>query len=326
MKQETDNGHLTRRKVLRAGGIAGGLAAGAPLLVGATAGTSRAATRTARETWAPAGTLPTAEIEKIMRAQGTVSNGVLNIEIDRDDIANVTKDGVPVKPGFEINGNFCFQAAPGGVIMNGDLAFKPGELDPAIDAMIAHGLTWQAEHQHLFGLTPMVWFMHMRGHGTARQVAEGCAAVLAATSVPLPQAPPKHPTTPLDVKRLERIIGSSATVGSDGVVSFQIPRRERITLGGVRISPYLNVYTPVDFEPLGGDRAAVVPDFGLTAGEVNRVARMMRGQGWELDCLYNQETDECPQLYFSHQWKVGNAYTLAAEVRRGLEQTNVVLG
>lgn len=35
---------------------------------------------------------------------GTVSNGVLNIEIDRDDISNVTKYGVPVKPSFEING------------------------------------------------------------------------------------------------------------------------------------------------------------------------------------------------------------------------------
>lgn len=237
----------------------------------------------------------------------------------------MTKDGYPVKPAFEINGNLVFQAAPGGVMLNGDLAFKPGELDRAIDAMISHGLTWQAEHQHLFGLTPMVWFMHMRGRGPARTVAEGCAAVLAATSTPLPQAPPANPSTPLDVKRLEGIIGSAATVGDEGVVSFQIPRRGAITLGGERISPYLNVHTPVDFEPLGGSKAAVVPDFGMVAGEITNVARVMRGQGWEIDCLYNQETDESPQLYFSHQWKVGDAYTLAAEVRTGLDQMNVML-
>lgn len=270
--------------------------------------------------------LPVSEIQRIVRAQGTVSNGVLNIQIDRDDIPDVTKDGVPVKPGFEINGNLCFQAAPGGVMMNGDLAFKPGELNPAIDAMVCHGLTWQAEHQHLYGLSPMVWFMHMRGHGPARLVAEGCAAVLAATSTPLPQAPPANPGTPLDVTRLERIIGSSATVGSDGVVSFQIPQRIPLVLGGMLISPYLNVFTSVEFEPLGrGGDAAVVPDFGMLADQVNDVARVMRGQGWELDCLYNQETDEFPQLYFSHQWKTGNAYRLAAEVRRGLEMTSVVL-
>ena len=45
----------------------------------------------------------------------------------------------------------------------------------------------------------------------------------------------------------------------------------------------------------------------------------MRSQGWEMDCLYNQETDEHPQLYFSHDFKIGDAYALAAEVRRGLD-------
>ncbi len=47
----------------------------------------------------------------------------------------------------------------------------------------------------------------------------------------------------------------------------------------------------------------------------------MRSQGWEINCLYNQETDEQPQLYFSHDYKVGDAYALAAEVRRGLDVT-----
>jgi hypothetical protein len=303
---------LTRRNVLRTGGIAGAVAAGVPLL---TAGPAMAAT----------GSLPVTEIESILRAQGTVSDGVLNIQIDRDDIPDVTKDGVPVRPAFEINGNLVFQPAPGGVMMNGDLCFKPDELNPAIDAMISHGLVWQAEHQHLYGLSPMVWFMHMRGHGPARQVAEACAAVLAATSTPLPQGPPKNAGTPLDVSRLETIIGAPATVGSDGIVSFQLPQREPITLGGMRISPFLNVSTPVDFEPLDGDTAVVVPDFGMLAGQVEDVARIMRRQGWQLNCLYNQETDEFPQLYFSHQWKVGNAYQLAAEVRRGLEGTSVIL-
>lgn len=323
MTAQAGNDPVTRRNLLRAGGIAGGLLAGAPLL----AGVSDAATRTAAtpDQRGAAASLPAAEIESIIRAEGTVADGVLNIEIDRDDISSVTKGGVPVKPGFEINGNLCFQAVPGGVMMNGDLAFKPGELNPAIDAMIKHGLTWQAMHQHLFGLTPMVWFMHMRARGSARQVAEACAAVLAATSTPLPQTQPANPTTPLDADRLEAIIGSSATIGSDGVVSFQIPRRDPICLDGVRINPYLNVYIPIDFEPLGGSTAAVVPDFAQRSDEVENCARVMRAQGWEINCLYNQETAEQPQLYFSHDWKVGNAYTLAAEVRRGLEQLDVVL-
>lgn len=323
MTGQTGKSDVTRRSLLRAGGIAGGLVAGAPLLGGVSGAAS--GTVGIPGGGAPAGTLPVAEIEGIIRAQGSVSDGVLNIEIDRDDLPDVKKYGVPVKPGFEINGNLCFQAAPGGVMMNGDLSLKPAELNPAIDAMIRHGLTWQALHQHLFGLSPMVWFMHMRMHGPAKAVAEACAAVLAATSTPLPQAPPKKPATPLNAGRLEKTIGSPATVGSDGVVGFQVPRRDRITLGGMRVSPYLNVYTPVDFQPLGGDTAVVVPDFGQRADEITNCARVMRAQGWEINCLYNQETDESPQLFFSHDWKVGNAYALAAEVRRGLEQTDVVL-
>lgn len=315
-------GDLTRRNLIRAGVAAGGAAAVTPLLTGPASSAVHAPAGSATRS----GPLPVGEIEKIIRAQGTVSNGVLNIEIDREDLPDVRKNGVPVKPSFEINGNLCFQPAPGGVMMNGDLAFKPEELNPAIDAMLSHGLTWQAQHQHLFGLQPMVWFMHMRGRGPARQVAQACAAVLAATSTPLPQAPPANPKTTLNVSRLEHIIGSSATVGADGVVSFQIPHRGPIVLGGVPISPELNVYTPIGFEPLRGDEAAVVPDFGLLADQVDDVSRVMRGQGWELDCLYNQETDEFPQLYFSHHWKTGNAYRLAAEVRRGLEKTSVVLG
>lgn len=323
MAEPPSTSSVSRRNLLRAGGLAGGLAAGAPLFAGVSSAEAQVRGPAAE---ASATSLPVSEIEDILRATGTVSNGVLNIEIDRDDLPNVRKHGVPVKPSFEINGNLCFQAGPaGGIMMNGDLAFKDSELNPAIDAMIKHGITWQAQHQHLFDLDPMVWFMHMRARGPARTVAEGLASVLAVTSTPLPQAPPAHPRTSLNVQRLERIIGAPAMVGSDGVVGFQIARRNPISLDGVRISSYLNVYTSVNFEPRGGHLAAVVPDFGMVAHEIPGLTGVMREQGWEVDCLYNQETAENPQLYFSHHWKVGDAYRLAGEVRRGLEKLNVVL-
>jgi hypothetical protein len=48
----------------------------------------------------------------------------------------------------------------------------------------------------------------------------------------------------------------------------------------------------------------------------------MRKQGWFVGCLYNQETSETPQLYFAHMLKVGDAYALAREIRRGLDLTH----
>jgi hypothetical protein len=47
----------------------------------------------------------------------------------------------------------------------------------------------------------------------------------------------------------------------------------------------------------------------------------MRHKDWFVGCLYNQETNEHPQLYFSHMLKTGDAYALAHEVRRGLNLT-----
>lgn len=186
-------------------------------------------------------------------------------------VADVHKEGVPIKPAFEINGNLCFQAlSDGSVMMNGDLCFKPEELNPAIDQMLKHGMAWQPMHQHLWGLQRMMWFMHMRIRGSARKVAEACHAVISVTSTPLPQAPPAHPTTRLNPQRLSKIIGQSATVGASGVVTIDVPQRTPIILDGARISPFLNVYIPVSFQPLGGAQAVVVPDFGMTAQEIRR--------------------------------------------------------
>lgn len=52
------------------------------------------------------------------------------------------------------------------------------------------------------------------------------------------------------------------------------------------------------------------------------VVRLMREQGWFQGCLYNQETNEDPQLYFDHMLKTGDAYALASEIRRGLDLTD----
>ena len=91
----------------------------------------------------------------------------------------------------------------------------------------------------------------------------------------------------------------------------------------MEISPFLNVATTVLFKPLKGAlKAAVGPDFALVASEVEPVMKLMRHLDWFVGCLYNQETDEQPQLYFSHMLKVGDPYELAREVRKALDLTN----
>lgn len=272
--------------------------------------------------------LPVRDIERIIGAQGMFSNGVLNIEIDRNDLSHVKNAlGVPIKPSFQVNGNLVFQALgdhddEARAAFNGDLPFLAHELQPALDQMLKHGLTFQAMHQHFYDWEPMVWFMHFRAAGDPRTIARGIAAILSATATPLPQQPPSNPKTPLDTKRLAKIIGETPTVGSDGVVTFDVPRKDPIRLGGTRINPNLNVANTIAFEPLGS-KTAVVVDFGMVSAEIQGLTTLMRSMGWQVGCLYNQETGETPQLFWAHQFKSGDPYALAGQVRRGLDQLDL---
>jgi hypothetical protein len=265
------------------------------------------------------------QIETIVQAQGTVSNNVFSIEIDRNDINNVTLHGVPIKASFQINGALVFQQLGGSsVLMNGDMALKASEVVPFIDKLIANRIVFQAEHQHFYDFSPMVWFIHFRGTGDAQDLARRIKSALDVTSTPFPQTIPANPTTPLPTAQLAAILGGSASVGSDGVVTVDIPRDDSIFLGGYHVSPFLNVETSIVFEPHGGGRnAAVAPDFGMTSWEVQNVTRTMRSQGWDVGCLYNQETNEDPQLFFSHMFKVGDSVQLAMEIRRGLNNMHM---
>ena len=272
------------------------------------------------------GSLPVQQMEDALQAQGTVTDGVLVVGIDRKDIDNVTLHGVPIYPSFEVNGDLCFQPIGDNLaFFNGDMALKPDEVNPVIDAILANGLVFQAEHQHFYDFNPPVWFIHFRGQGEPVDLAKRVHNVVKATSTPLPQAPPSNPSTPFDKDRLQSILhGYDAEVGDDGVVTVFVARKDPIYIEGILVKPETNIATNVAFEPLdsSGSQAAAAPDFAMEADEINRVMAVMRQQGWDIGCLYNQETDESPQLFFSHQFKTGDPYQLAAEIRKGLDQTN----
>src|SRR5436305_3989919 len=146
--------------------------------------------------------LPRKKIERALDAKGSVVHGVLSIGLGRDDITNVHIGKVPIKPAFEINGEADFQRiSTNRAFVNGDIALKPNELDPFISALLRNGLTFQAEHQHLYDFNPMVWFNHFRGKGDPVKLARGLRNALKVTATPFPPAPPPHPHTAPDPNR-----------------------------------------------------------------------------------------------------------------------------
>ncbi len=328
------NTPINRRRALTLGaGLVGGTVAASSSLL---AGTTPRARAWGNPNWSFSQSI-IQRMEQIFQTNGTQDNGVLSFELDRKDLSNFTvgsktlANPVTFSPDWENNGDFYFQplAADGDyAIMNGDFGgLLPQEVDPFIDQLVANGITFQAFHQHFDDVLPaQLWFIHFRGLGGPVHLAQAIMAAVKTTSIPLPQFSSSTPTTPLPVNQLVGILGGSAQVGSGGVVTVNVPRRGEITLGGVAINPYLNVAAPVSFLPLDsqGTTVAAAPDFNMIASEVQNVMRVMRQQGWVVGCLYNQETDEQPQLYFSHQLKVGDPITLAHEIRNGFNQMNVV--
>jgi Domain of Unknown Function (DUF1259) len=218
------------------------------------------------------GSLPASQIQKIVEAEGSVTNGVLSIDIERKDIGDVSGPlGVTFTPAIEIDGTLTFQ--PLGdrrAFFNGDVALKPGEAQDVIDAIIANGLTFQAFHQHYIETSPNIWFIHFRGEGDPLKLAGAVHNVLKATSTPLPQTMPANPTTPLDASRLASILHGDAQVGDEGVVTVTVNRSDTIVIDRIRVSPEANISTNIQFKPLSssGSNAAVGPDFSMKSSEV----------------------------------------------------------
>ena len=271
------------------------------------------------------GELPVKQIEDIMQTNGTVMNGVLSLELDRNDLHVTGPGGIPFKPAFELNGEFAFQPlGDGRAILNADFPLLPQETNPFIDKVFAGGLVFMAFHQHFFDLQPMVFFIHFRGIGDPIQLAKAAIAAVKVTGTPLPQPMPPNPTTPLDKDALARILGGTAQVGGDGVVTVSIPRAETIFVAGVALKPETGVSVTVAFEPLGNNgQAAVAPDYALIASEVNPALEVSRAEGFVVHCLYNQETAEQPQLYFSHNLAAGKAIDLAKKIAKVLDKMNL---
>jgi hypothetical protein len=311
---------ISRRAALALGG---GTAAGLLLPGGGTA----LATASRKGTpMRQSGKLPLKAMEGILDAEGELSEGLAHFAVDRDDAKNVKGPlGVEFSGSFEINGDLYFQPLRGGrlAFLNGDVPLRPEELNPFIDALLANGLTFQAMHQHYFSLHPMYWFIHFRGVAAPMALAKAVKAALDVTAIPFPQEGPQKPSTPFDARRLAKILHGTATVGEEGVVTVDISRKGRIVIEGVDVNTDANVSTNVQFKPVGkGVNAAAAPDFSLASSEVMPVIRLMRAGGWQVDCLYNQETDESPQLYFSHMLKTGDVYALAGEIRKALDLTH----
>src|SRR5262249_19780003 len=262
--------------------------------------------------------------EAFGRKAGTVGGDVHRYGFPRTDL-NVTLDGVTIKPSLALGGWVAMKPAHGGAMAMGDIVLLETEINPVMASLIAPGLHITAVHNHLLRASPATFYMHIAGHGDAAQLASAIKDGLSASKTPLgpPAAPPaQQPAIDLDTAQLDQIIGHKGNPNG-GVYAFGIPRKDKITEGGMTLTPPgpLGLATGVAFQPTGNAKAAITGDFVLLGEEVNPVLKTLRQNGIEVTALHSHMIDEQPRLYFMHFWANDDAIKLAKGIRAALDKT-----
>ena len=273
------------------------------------------------------GNAPTTTWTSVDQALGrsgtTQPDSVRRYSFPRSDL-KVELDGVALKPALALGSWLAFQLVGRDSMVMGDLVLTQDEVSPVMAALLKGGIRITALHNHLLRSSPATMYMHILGQGDAASLAATLHAALALSKTPLqpPAAMAVQPKLDLDTATIDRIMRASGKTNG-GTYQFTLPRRETIMQGGMAEPASMGTGTAINFQPVGGGKAAVTGDFVLLAGEVDPVMRTLRSAGIEVTALHMHMLDERPKLYFMHFWAVDDSTRLAVGLRSALDRTNV---
>lgn len=140
-----------------------------------------AATKTPMEAAAPSAPaeidLPTADLDRILGQAGKANGGVYQFAIPRAD--KITEHGVEIPPAMGMAMPINFQPTGSGrAAITGDLVMIASEVNPAIRALRAGGITITALHSHMLEEQPRLFFMHFWANDDAKNLATALRSAL----------------------------------------------------------------------------------------------------------------------------------------------------
>ena len=174
-------------------------------------------------------------------------------------------------------------------------------------------------------------YMHVLGRGDPVKLATVLHEALAESKTPLgpPTTGSSQPAAPppidLDTAALDRILGAKGA-NNGGILQYGISRAEPVKDMAMTVPPAMGSAQAINFEPLGGGKAAITGDFVLTAKEVTPVMKALRDSGIEVTALHNHMLDEEPRLFFMHFWGHDDAAKLAQGLKAALSHINIAKG
>jgi hypothetical protein len=261
--------------------------------------------------------------EALGKSGQIMPGGVYRVGMPRTDL-KVTLDGVPIQAGFALGSWLAFKPMGDAAMVMGDLVLTGDEVNPVMETLLARGIDITALHNHLLRSEPFTMYMHVSGHGDPVKLAAALHEGLARSKTPLgAAAPPAAPADiPFDTKAVDAAIGYKGKP-SGTVLQYSIPRAEPVRDSEMDVPEAMGSAIAINFQPTGGNKAAITGDFVLTAKEVNPVLRALRTHGIEVTAVHNHMLDDQPRMFFMHFWANDDAQKLATGLRAALDQVNV---
>jgi len=264
------------------------------------------------------------EVLKLVGKSGDYKANVLKVNIPRNDL-HVTIADYPVPTPFGFGGWFSLTKGDGGDdVMMGDLVLLQEEVNPVMSALLERGLEVTALHNHFFWENPRIFFMHIHGHGKAKDLASQIKPALDLIGHVAPAVAEKNPTTPpakstLDTARIAKIVGHEGE--QNGAVYKITVGREDLSVKemGATINARMGLNTWAAFVGTNED-AAVAGDVAMLETEVNATLKALRGHGLEVVAIHHHMTNSRPVIIFLHYWGRGPADKLATGFKAALDE------
>jgi hypothetical protein len=236
------------------------------------------------------------------KAGTEMPGGIYRVGLPRSDL-HVQLGDIELKPTFALGSWVAFASMGSQTMVMGDLVLTEDEVEPVMKSLLDSGLEVTALHNHLFSARPATFYMHIGGMGNPVNLAHAIHSALALSKTPFTSAPP--PATPpaidLDTASIDAALGAKGAIAG-GVYQVGVPRAEPAKAMGLAIAGPLGGAESINFQPLGGGKAAITGDFILAAKEVNPVLRALRKNGIDVTAIHNHMLDDQPRMFFVHFW------------------------
>ena len=265
----------------------------------------------------------TAVGQTVGKAGTVMPGGIYRIGLPRTDL-HVMLDGIELKPTFALGSWVAFSPMGDKAMVMGDLVLTEDEIEPVMKSALDSGLEITALHNHLFHAQPATFYMHVGGMGDPMTLARAIHQALILSKTPLVAPPPAAtpPAIDLDTAAIDSALGAKGAIAG-GVYQVGVPRAEPVMAMGAPVPGPMGGAEAINFQPLGGGKAAITGDFILVASEVNPVMRALRGHGIDVTALHNHMLEENPRMFFMHFWAHDDLTKLLAGLHAALAEVAV---